>query len=240
MEPIVQFAHVSISFAEKSILQEASFALVKGEFAYLVGPTGTGKSTIMKLIYGDVKPKYGHIRVGEFRVETLNDRELPFLRRKLGIVFQDYQLLPDRSVYQNILFALKASGWRSSSRIKGRIQEVLMQVGMAGKAESLPHQLSGGEQQRVTIARALINDPFLLVADEPTGNLDPVASQQIMDLLWNIHYSGTTILMATHEYPIIQQYPSKVLEVQEGKVHIHPHAADFLESYRKRLRTSSK
>ncbi|MEM7656311.1 MAG: ATP-binding cassette domain-containing protein [Bacteroidota bacterium] len=237
MEPIVQFAHVSVSFAEKIILQEANLALLKGEFSYLVGPTGTGKSTIMKLIYGDVKPKYGHIRVGEFRVETLTYKELPFLRRKLGIVFQDYQLLPDRSVYQNIYFALKASGWRSSSRIKARIQEVLMKVGMAGKAESLPHQLSGGEQQRVTIARALINDPFLMVADEPTGNLDPEASHKIMELLWNIHYGGTTILMATHEYPLIQQFPSKVLEVQNGKIVDHPQASVFLEDYRNRLHT---
>jgi cell division transport system ATP-binding protein len=239
MEAIVQFDHVSVSFMEKQVLQEVSFQLSKGEFTYLVGPTGTGKSTILKLIYADVIPQYGTIRMGEFQVNQLDHRQIPLLRRKLGIVFQDYQLLPDRNVYQNIHFALRATGWRKSAHIKGRIQEVLMKVGMAGKAESMPHQLSGGERQRVTIARALINDPVLLIADEPTGNLDPKAAEYIMEVLWSINYGGTTLLMATHEYPLIQRHPARVLELRDCKLTEYAHSANFLSQYRDRLQTGT-
>ncbi|WNJ18086.1 ATP-binding cassette domain-containing protein [Pontibacter sp. G13] len=234
-EPIVRLDSVSKSFGDHHVLEAISFTLQKGEFVYLVGRTGVGKSTILKLLYGDVKAQFGSIEVGEFQLKDIGRDQVPMLRRRLGIVFQDYQLLPDRNVYDNILFALKATGWKKSSSIKQRISEVLMKVGMSGKSETMPHQLSGGEQQRVSIARALINEPVLLIADEPTGNLDPEASAYIMEILRRINLSGTAIMMATHEYSLIKEYPARVLELDQRKVKDYESGPQFLSAYGSRL-----
>ncbi|RMG24910.1 MAG: ATP-binding cassette domain-containing protein [Bacteroidetes bacterium] len=226
--PAITFAQVSAGYGYRKILDKISFEIRMGEFVYLVGRTGIGKSTILKMIYADHLPQEGEIVVGDFSVHNISREKIPFLRRKLGIVFQDFQLLPDRSVYDNIQFALKATGWKDNARIKQRITELLVRVGMSGKMQAHPHQLSGGEQQRVAIARALINDPMVLIADEPTGNLDPQASDHIMDILKKINLSGTAVLMATHEYAIIRKYPSRVIEVIPGGIVAHSQAESFL------------
>lgn len=203
--------------------------------AYLVGPTGVGKSSLLKLIYADLAPDAGSIFLGDFQVHQLSRQEIPFLRRRIGVVFQDFQLLPDKTVYQNLQIALRATGWKKNARIKQRINEVLFQVGLTGRASIRPYQLSGGEQQRVSIARALINDPLLLIADEPTGNLDPEASFFVMQILKKINLGGTAILMTTHEYSLIRHFPSRVIELNEGLLTSYPEAATFLEAYSSRF-----
>ncbi|MEM6764334.1 MAG: ATP-binding cassette domain-containing protein [Bacteroidota bacterium] len=226
----VLFRDVGISFNDRMIFKGASFEVKMGEFVYVVGKTGMGKSTLLKMCYADVAPDAGNIQVGNYQVDTIEKKEVPFLRRKLGIVFQDFQLLPDRNVFENIRFAMLASGWKDKSRIKQKITEVLFKVGMTARSHSMPYQLSGGEQQRVTIARALVNDPILMVADEPTGNLDPAATQHIMEILRSINLAGTTILMATHEYGILQQYPSRIIEVTEQKIRQYFNTTEFLNT----------
>ena len=235
MSTIVSFDSVTLAIQERILLQEVSFEIKKGEFIYIVGRTGVGKSSLLKLLYADMKANRGSIMAAGYQLNQLNKGEIPFLRRKLGIVFQDYQLLPDRNIYQNLHFALKATGWKKAAHIKRRINEVLIQVGMTGKAGALPHQLSGGEQQRVAIARALLNEPLLLIADEPTGNLDPNTSVYIMDLLKKIHHSGTAVLFATHEYQLIKQYPGRVLEIRSGEIIDYPKSEVFLSQYGARL-----
>jgi len=227
---VVSFQEATSQYGNRLLLEKVAFNLRYGEFVYLVGPTGSGKSTILKMIYADHVPVEGKVFVGDFDLSVITDDEIPYLRRKLGIVFQDFQLLPDRSVYENIRFALRATGWQNSARIKRRISEVLMKVGMSGKSGSMPYQLSGGEKQRVVIARALINDPILLVADEPTGNLDPDATEHIMTILRDINLAGTAILMATHEHSLIKKYPSRVLEVSDRKVLNYYDSQDFWNS----------
>lgn len=236
MSAIVTFSSVTCSIQDRILFQNVSFELQQGQFCYLVGRTGVGKSSILKLLYADMLADRGEIAVAGFRVTGLNSKDVPMLRRKLGIIFQDYQLLPDRNVYQNLYFALKATGWRKTAHIKQRIDEVLIQVGMTGKAGSMPHQLSGGEQQRVVIARALLNEPMLLIADEPTGNLDPETSVYIMDLLQKIHHAGTAVLMATHEYQLIKAYPARVLELAQGSLSNYSKGEEFLLQYGSRLR----
>ncbi|MEM7370140.1 MAG: ATP-binding cassette domain-containing protein [Bacteroidota bacterium] len=231
MSAILSFSTVSLSIHQRFLLKDISFQLDKGEFVYLVGRTGVGKSSLLKLIYADLPVDAGIVSVAGYQVSKLSRTEIPFLRRKLGIVFQDYQLLPDRSIYQNLQFALKATGWKKAAEIKRRISEVLLQVGLTGKANSFPHQLSGGEKQRAAIARALLNEPHLLIADEPTGNLDPETSQYIMELLMKIHHAGTAILMATHEYHLIKQFPSRVLELADATITNHATAEMFLTQY---------
>ncbi len=233
---IISLTSVTVKFGERTVLDNVDLALYQGDFAYLVGRTGSGKSTLLKLIYADQRPNEGRVQVDQYRVDTLSRKQIPYLRRRLGIVFQDYQLLPDRDVAQNISFALQASGWTRRRNIKKRINEVLLQVGMAGRSQAYPHQLSGGEQQRVAIARALINSPAVLIADEPSGNLDPKAAQYVMDILRTINYQGTAVLMATHEYNLIRAYPGRVIELNEGKVTLFPDSQDFLRSYGQRLR----
>lgn len=228
---IITFKDVTVAFNKRMILGRVSFEVRLGDFVYIVGKTGAGKSTLLKLLYADCMPIAGKVQVGDFIVNELPEKEIPMLRRKLGIVFQDFQLLPDRDIYNNILFALKATGWRDRSAIKRRINEVLMMVGLSGKARSFPHQMSGGEQQRAAIARALINDPIVLVADEPTGNLDPEATAHVMEILKKINLAGTAVMMATHEYPIIRDYPSRVLEVTEHQLFDHPSPESFLSSF---------
>lgn len=232
---LIRLEDVSVRLGERDILSNLSLEIHKGVFYYLVGQTGAGKSTFLRTLYADCALSQGHIQLGPFALERLSRKEIPFLRRKLGIVFQDFQLLPDRSIADNIQFALRASGWTSRARITARITEVLMQVGLWSKANSLPHQLSGGEQQRVAIARALINEPSLLIADEPTGNLDPDSAHQLMKLLRKINQGGTTVLMATHEYNLLSEYPAKVLELKDGRLFTHEHPRSFLQSFIKKL-----
>lgn len=232
---VLDMKKVDLSFYQHQVLDKLDFQLEKGDFAYLVGRTGVGKSSLLKLIYADQLPNDGIISLGGQAVQHIQSKNIPFLRRKLGIVFQDYQLLPDRTVYQNIQFALKASGWRKKPAIKKRISEVLMQVGMTGKAHERPHTLSGGQQQRVAVARALINEPLLLIADEPTGNLDPEASYQLMKLLEQINHAGTTILMATHEYGLIKHFPGKVFELEKGNLTYYAHPKEFFKTFKSRF-----
>lgn len=219
-------------------MDKVNLILPRGSFSYLVGQTGVGKSTVLRMLYGDAKPDTGSIEVDEFIVTNLGRNEIPYLRRKLGIVFQDYQLLPDRNISENIAFALRATGWKNNTTLKRRISEVLIRVGMAGKTNAMPHQLSGGEQQRVVIARALINDPVLLIADEPTGNLDPEVSHHIMSLLQEINHGGTTILMATHEYSLLKKFPARVLELRNSQLQDYAGSEAFLMDFGQRLSRS--
>ncbi|MBC8084181.1 MAG: ATP-binding cassette domain-containing protein [Hymenobacter sp.] len=202
-----------------TILQKVTFTLEKGEFAYLVGRTGSGKSSLLKTLYADLMLGAGSGTVAGFGLPKIGSSgKVPYLRRKLGIIFQDFQLLFDRTVAENLLFVLNATGWRGKARKQQRISEVLMRVGLANVAGKMPHQLSGGEQQRVVIARALLNEPLLLLADEPTGNLDPDVADSIMRLFVEINNSGTAVLMATHNYQIIRQYPKRVLKCEQGQL----------------------
>ncbi|MFM2377324.1 MAG: hypothetical protein RLZZ165_2421 [Bacteroidota bacterium] len=217
-EKILEFRGVSTGYGERSVLQNVNFNILKGEFVYMIGRTGAGKSSILKMIYADLLPAAGSLTVGGYDVTQLKHRDIPFLRRKIGIVFQDFQLLPDRDVSENIRFAMRATGWTDKTKINNRIHELVARVGLSAKLHSRPHQLSGGEQQRVSIARALVNDPLLLLADEPTGNLDPEATGMIMDILFRINLSGTSVIMATHEHDLIRQYPARTLECRDGSV----------------------
>jgi cell division transport system ATP-binding protein len=200
------------------ILRDINLSIKESEFVYLIGKTGTGKSTLLRTLYGDLKLTKGKGEVSGFKLETLKTREIPFLRRKLGIIFQDFQLLTDRSVADNLKFVLKATGWKNEDLIKKRIEEVLFQVDLSTKDFKMPYTLSGGEQQRVAFARALLNDPKVILADEPTGNLDPDTSMEILELLHNIRKSGTAVLMATHNYKIIERFPSKILRLEKGEI----------------------
>ncbi|GAB4419208.1 MAG: ATP-binding cassette domain-containing protein [Bacteroidia bacterium] len=233
--PVIRCSDLSLRFKDRLLFEQLSFELPRGGFAYLVGPTGTGKSSLLRALYADIKPVAGEVWFDDTRVDTLDRKDIPFLRRRMGIVFQDYQLLPDRDVNDNILFALSACGWTGKMRMQQRCHEVLLQVGMTGRGYAMPHQLSGGEQQRVAIARALINHPLLLVADEPTGNLDPEAAARIMDIIHKIHYAGTAVLMATHEYQLIKDYPHRVLELYQNRLRDYERAEHFLQDYSKRI-----
>ena len=216
--PVLMLRDVAVYQDSNTILSNVNFDIEKGEFVYLVGRTGSGKSSLLKTLYGDLELMTGVATVGDFKLNKLPRRQVPFLRRKIGIIFQDFQLLFDRSVAENLTFVLKATGWKDSAKIKQRISEVLMRVGLDAAANKMPHQLSGGEQQRIVVARALLNEPVILLADEPTGNLDPIVADGIMKLFLEINNSGTAILMATHNYEIIQRYPKRVLKCENGKV----------------------
>jgi len=215
---VIELHDVFVMQDVNTVLQKVSFTLEKGEFAYLVGRTGSGKSSLLKTLYADLPVGAGAATVAGYALPKLSGANVPFLRRKLGIIFQDFQLLFDRTVAENLLFVLKATGWSGKAKIQQRISEVLMRVGLAGAASKMPHQLSGGEQQRVVIARALLNEPLLLLADEPTGNLDPDVADSIMRLFVEINNSGTAVLMATHNYQIIRQYPKRVLKCENGQL----------------------
>jgi cell division transport system ATP-binding protein len=217
-EPILELRDATVTQEEQAVLSGVTFALAKSEFAYLVGRTGSGKSSLLKTLYADLPLLVGTGEVAGFNLAKLPAGKVPYLRRKLGIVFQDFQLLSDRTVAENLLFVLNATGWRGKARKQQRIQEVLTQVGLSGVGNRMPHRLSGGEQQRVVIARALLNEPVLLLADEPTGNLDPEVADGIMELFTEINHAGTAVLMATHNFQLIDRFPHRVLTCQGGQL----------------------
>ena len=217
-KPIVYLDKVNIKQNDKVILSNISLSINKGEFVYMIGKTGIGKSSLLRILYGDLKIGEGEANVMGINLNKIKDKKIPYLRRKLGIVFQDFKLLSDRSIEKNLIFVLKATDWRNSSEIGVRIEEVLKMVKLKDVRNKFPHELSGGEQQRVAIARALLNKPELVLADEPTGNLDPATSIEIMQLLKDIHNDGTTILIATHDYEIISKFPAKTIRIEKGKL----------------------
>ncbi|MDZ7774022.1 MAG: cell division ATP-binding protein FtsE [Balneolaceae bacterium] len=212
---VIEFEQVCVSYDHRMVLDHVDFSLGNGEFAYLIGQTGAGKSSFLKLIYRDILPDAGRVRVADMDICSMSHSQVPHLRRRLGIVFQDFQLLPDRTVYDNVAFALQVTG-EKKSRIKQRVVEVLGMVGLSHKRKSMPGDLSGGEQQRVVIARALANEPRILLADEPTGNLDPEASQAIMELLQQINNRGMAVLMVTHDYDTVKEYPFRTVRLRNG------------------------
>lgn len=217
-QPVLFLKNASIFQRESLILSNVSVTVEKGEFVYLIGKTGSGKSSFMKTLYGDLPLQEGEGEIVGYKLETLTEKEIPFLRRKLGVVFQDFKLLNDRTVKDNLLFVLNATGWKEKAEMDAKIDDVLNKVGLKTKSFKYPYQLSGGEQQRVAIARALLNDPELILADEPTGNLDPQTSVEIMEVLQEINKNGNTILMATHDYALILKYPSKTLKCDENQI----------------------
>ncbi len=219
MEKVLEFKNAFIFHDDHLVLSNVSFSLNKGEFLYVIGRVGSGKTSLIKTINAELPLKKGHGEVCGFILENIKKKQIPFLRRKLGIVFQDFQLLTDRSVYHNLLFVLKATGWNNKNEINKRINEVLEKVGLEHKHYKMPHQLSGGEQQRVVIARALLNNPTIILADEPTGNLDPETSESILKLLIQISSeNNTAVLMATHNYSLLKKYPFRTLKCENGTV----------------------
>lgn len=218
-EVVVSLSHANIYQGSNLILQDVNFTVEKGEFVYLVGKTGTGKSSLLKTLYGELELREGEGMVAGFNLNEMNWKKVPFLRRNLGVVFQDFQLLTDRNVHQNLRFVLKATGWKDEKLMDEKINEVLDKVGLKSKGFKMPFEMSGGEQQRVDIARALLNSPKLILADEPTGNLDPETSDELMQLLLQISKTySTTIIMATHDFPIINKYPSRLLKTERNQV----------------------
>ena len=217
-ETVLQLKNASIYQGDSMVLSDVNFEMNKGDFVYLIGKTGSGKSSFMKTLYGDLQLTEGEGHVVDYDLRAMKEKDIPFLRRKLGIVFQDFKLLPDRTINNNLEFVLKATGWKDKTKIKDRIESVLDKVDMKTKGFKFPHELSGGEQQRIAIARALLNDPELILADEPTGNLDPQTSIEVMEVLRDINNNGNTILMATHDYALLLKYPSKTLKCDENKV----------------------
>lgn len=217
-DPVVRVTEASIFQDLNTILSDINFEIEKGEFVYLVGRTGSGKSSLLKTLYADLPLRLGDINVCGFNIRGIRSSDVPLLRRKLGIIFQDFQLFHDRTVGENLIFVMKATGWRDHAKMRGRLTEVLMQVGLGSVERKMPYQLSGGEQQRVVIARALINEPQILLADEPTGNLDPEVSHGIMKIFQQINKSGTAVLMATHSYGLIRKFPARILKCEDGKV----------------------
>ena len=217
-QTVLSLKNVTIYQENKVILSQINLDVNHGEFIYVIGKTGSGKSSFMKTLYGDLPLTEGEGHIVDFDLVSLKEKEIPFLRRKIGMVFQDFQLLPDRSVNANMLFVLKATGWENTTEMQNKIDEVLDKVGMKGFANKMPHQLSGGEQQRVAIARALLNDPEIILADEPTGNLDPQTSVEVLEVLKNINSLGKTIIMATHDYALLMKFPSKTLKCEDGSI----------------------
>jgi cell division transport system ATP-binding protein len=233
---ILNYNDVEILRKELVVLKHVSFSLEEGEFAYLIGRVGSGKSSLLKSIYAEIPIQTGEAEVMGTNLVGIRRKEIPMLRRNIGIVFQDFQLLTDRTVYENLKFVLDATGWRDKIEIEDRIEQVLRQVGMQTKSYKMPHELSGGEQQRIVIARALLNKPKLILADEPTGNLDPVTGQQIVDHLREISRQGTAVLMATHNLQFVEQYPARVLRCENKQLIID----DFQPSSQPTLNTTDK
>lgn len=217
-EVIIKIENANIYQKENLVLSDLNLAICKGEFVYLVGKTGSGKSSLLKTLYADLPFKEGEIKIVDFDLKKIKQKQVPKLRRELGIVFQDFQLLSDRSVNDNLNFVMKATGWKKKDKMEEQRENVLEKVGLKTKGFKMPHQLSGGEQQRVAIARALINDPAVILADEPTGNLDPETSQGIIQLLMDISKNGKTVLMATHDVLLFEKFPSRIIKCEGGKI----------------------
>lgn len=218
-EKIIELKHVNVFQGSNLILQDVNLVVNRGEFVYMVGKTGTGKSSLLKTLYGDLPLKEGECTVVGFDISKMTWKKVPFLRRNLGVIFQDFQLLTDRTVNDNLKFVLKATGWKDEKLIQEKIADVLDKVGLKSKGFKMPYELSGGEQQRVDIARALLNSPKLILADEPTGNLDPETSEEIMQLLFHICRDyGTAIVMATHDFMVMQKFPARVVKTERGRV----------------------
>ena len=216
---LVFIESLDVQLSGKEILTDINLNIEKGGMTFLIGKTGSGKTTLIKSFYGDISINSSErFEIAGFNLKEIKDYQIPFLRRKIGIVFQDFKLLDDRSIYKNLEFVLKATEWKDKLKIDERINEVLNQVGMIDIKDRFPHQLSGGEQQRVSIARAILNKPDLILADEPTGNLDPATSKEIMNLLIDINNQGSTVLMATHDYDMISNFPKKTLRLEDGKL----------------------
>ena len=217
-QSILSLRNATIYQEGRIILSDVNLEVKQGEFIYVIGKTGSGKSSLLKTLYADLELKDGAGHIVDFDLATLKEDDIPFLRRKIGIVFQDFKLLPDRSVKDNMLFVLKATGWTDNADMLQKIDEVLDKVGMKDFATKMPHQLSGGEQQRVAIARALLNDPELILADEPTGNLDPQTSAEVLEVLRKINENGKTIVMSTHDYALLVKFPYKTLKCEDAKI----------------------
>lgn len=213
---LLKLQNVEICREENRVLCDACLTLRNGEFVYVIGKVGSGKSSLLKSLYCEIPIKQGEARIMDYDLCKIKRKDIPYLRRKLGIVFQDFQLLTDRSVTKNLEFVLKATGWKKKNEIKERIDNVLRQVGMQDKGYKMPHELSGGEQQRIVIARALLNNPKLILADEPTGNLDPETSGQIVQLLHDICQQGTAVIMTTHNYTIVHNYPARIVKCENA------------------------
>ena len=216
-EYVIDINEASIFHRYNTILNNVSFKIKKGEFIYLIGKTGSGKSSLLKTMYGDLELRMGRINIAGYEIKNIKKSVLPYLRRKIGIIFQDFQLFQDRSIAENLIFVMKATGWKKE-KMNSKVLDLLSKVGLEEKANRYPYQLSGGEQQRAVIARALINDPIILIADEPTGNLDPKVSESIFKLFLDINKNGTTVLMATHNYELIKKFSKKILMCKNGMV----------------------
>jgi cell division transport system ATP-binding protein len=219
---VIEFKDVTVSYplpdgGSRTVFSNLSVKIGRGEMVYLIGPTGSGKSTLLRMLYMDLIPGRGVTQIGDYRSDTVKSSEIPFLRRSLGVVFQDFQLLPDRSVFENVAFALYATG-KSGAVVKNRVLQVLSRVGLSHKRRRYPHELSGGEQQRVVIARAIANEPWILLADEPTGNLDPAVADEVLKLLISLHRQGMTLFMATHDYRLVKTYPARTLAFMKGQL----------------------
>lgn len=218
LDHVVKIQNASIYQRQSLILSNVNFEVEKGEFLYLIGRTGSGKSSLLKTLYADIPLKKGSMEVVGYQIQGIKHKDVPYLRRKIGIIFQDFQLLSDRNVGENLFFIMEATGWQDKAKMKRRVSEVLNQVGLEHLEGKMPHQLSGGEQQRLAIARALINEPLILFADEPTGNLDPEVSADILQLFLNINKAGMAVIMATHNHYLIQKYPARTLKCEQGQV----------------------
>ena len=215
---VVSLQNAIVKNENQVVLTHINFKVVNGDFIFLIGKTGTGKSSLLKMLYGDLPLSDGNGLILGYDLVKLKDRDIPYLRRKLGVVFQDFKLLTDRTIFDNLAFVLKATGWSSKEKINTRVSEVLSMVNVGSDSKKFPFELSGGEQQRVAIARALLNNPELIIADEPTGNLDPETSQEIMSLFKELHKSGISIIMATHDYNMIIKFPGKIFQCNDGKI----------------------
>lgn len=220
MEKIIEYKSVELRRNDLAVLEDVNFSIEQGQFAYLIGRVGSGKSTLLKSIYADTPIDAGTAHVFDFELDNIKKSEIPYLRRSIGFIFQDYQLLTDRNVRANLEFVLNATGWTDKEEKEQRIAEVLKMVGMTKKSRKMPHQLSGGEQQRIAIARALLNQPRLILADEPTGNLDPETGDQVMARLYDISQKGTTIILATHNHSLLQKFPGRILRCANKRLEV--------------------
>ena len=218
LDTIIEFENAQIFQKDHLVLKDVNLAISKGEFVYFIGKVGSGKSSLIKTINAEIPLKDGEARIADFDLNKIKTKQVPQLRRKLGIVFQDFKLLTDRNVFENLQFVLKATGWKNKKEINDRIADVLDRVGLSYKGYKMPHQLSGGEQQRVVIARALLNDPEIILADEPTGNLDPETSENLMKILFDISNNGRAVIMATHDYNMVKKFTARTVKFENGKL----------------------